>query len=204
MANTSEPLPPIGNPQPADLGVTLNGGEQPIIGFQYVTSPNLGPPAMLVTLAATQYYEFAVAKIFEDRSGLAVTPIQGPPGTPASVTRECAPYGWMTMNWRSTRLESNPQVPSRDLGDPNLVYKGGKIIVMNSGYTADAKQIVTMEGTYEYWLRVPYTETDTISTATSPFLADEVAVTLKPTDFNTAIAGPNLPPAGAPTNPITF
>jgi hypothetical protein len=204
MANTTNPFPPMPPPQPADVGVQFDSTEQPIHGFQYQVSPNVGPPSTLVTLAATRYYEYAITKTVYDWSGLKVTPLQGPIGTPASVTRECAPWGEMALHWLSTRHGSNPLIPSRDLGDPNVIYKNGWVSFPTPGFLADGTPAITIEGCYFYWLRLPYAETDTLVAATNPYLSGEAAATLSAGDYSTLIAGPNVPPAGAPTNKITF
>ena len=206
MANTTEPLPPFPTPQPSDQGVTLNANEQPPTqGFQYNVGPATAPPSFLPVLVAGLHFEYAASKRITFHSGLKCTPICGPIGTPASVTRETAPWGQMIVYWKSSRKNFNPVVPSTDLQDPNCVLEKYYIDVPGPGFMADGTKSIMRVGMYFYWLRVPYGEDDTVLSASYPGTGDELTEnTLVPADFSNLIIGPNQPPIGAPADPITF
>jgi hypothetical protein len=206
MANTTQPLPPFPGAQPGDMNVVLNDpNETAIRGFQYNTGPNPAPPSFVAVLRAGLHYEYAVSKRITYHSGLKCTPVQGPPGTPMSVTRETAPWGQMVVYWKSSRRNGNPVVPSQDLGDANTVFEKGCVDVPGPGFMADGTKAIVRMGVYYYWLRLPYAESDTILAAAYPDTDDELtANTLVAADFSKLVIGPNQPPAGAPTNKITF
>lgn len=175
--------------------------------FGYSTVPGLvAPPTTPVILQSSPYHEYSIVKMVWDHSGLVVSPVQGPIGTPSSVTRECAPWGEMIVRWSSKRVGLTPLIPSRDLGDANAVYMKGWVSFAAPGFFVDGTPCTEIEGCYWYQLRLPYAETDQLLIGAAPY-TNQLS---SDNTFNGAagylstIAGPNLPPAGAPTNKITF
>jgi hypothetical protein len=170
------------------------------------TLPPLPPPPDSVQLHEDEpHQEYWCSKLFYDVSGLTVTPVNGPMGTSASVTREHAPYGYLIVRWGAKRLGLPPTIPSRDLQDPNAVYMRGWVSAAIPGHISEGGQWWSLEGCYGYALRTPYKEGDTLVIGAAPFveeIAAENSVTAAMYDKN--IVGPNQPPAGAPTDLITF
>jgi hypothetical protein len=168
--------------------------------------PALPPPPQSVQLVESDpHHEYWCSKLFYDESGLTVTPVGGPAGTPASVTRSHAPYGYLVVRWGAKRLEVPPTIPSRDMQDPNAVYLRGWVSAAVPGHLGEGSRWWTMEGCCVYALRTPYKEGDVLTVGSMPFVEETVAEnTIPPTVFDLNIIGPNQPPAGAPTDPITF
>ena len=163
------------------------------------------PPDSVQLVEADPHQEYWCSKLFYDVSGLVVTPANGPIGTPASVTRSHAPYGYLVVRWGAKRLGAPPIIPSRDLSDPNAVYQRGWVSAAVPGHISEGGQWWSMEGCYGYALRTPYKEGDVLTIGAMPFVeetANENSITAAVYSRN--IVGPNNPPAGAPTNPITF
>jgi hypothetical protein len=168
--------------------------------------PTLPPPPRAVQLVeASPHHEYWCSKLFYRDEGMSVRPVMGPPGTPASVTRERAPYGYLVVRWGAKRIEVPPTIPSSDLQDPNAVLMSSWVSAAVPGHLGDGSQAWCLAGAYLYALRVPYKEGDTLTLAAMPFVEETVSEnTLTAASYSRNIIGPNTPPVGAPTNPITF
>jgi hypothetical protein len=196
------PTHPGGDPIPT---MPDPGNSPTQANFGYSTVPGLVQPLTTpVILQRDPYHEYSISKVVFDDAGVEVTPVGGPPGTPASVTRRCAPYGWMVIRWSSKRIGGIPLIPSRDLQDPNAVYDHGWKAFAAPGYFVDGTKCISIEGCYFYKLRLPYAETDAIAVGSAPYSSELVAdTTIGGESYLRTILGPNLPPLGAPTDPIT-
>jgi hypothetical protein len=210
VPNPNNPLPPLPTPQPGDQSAQLNNANETAIQqFLYTAGPGAMPlplpPPPTSTLTAGLHFEYAVSKTVAKVSGLVCTPICGPPGTLMSTTRETSPWGKMAIRWRAARNNGAPIIPSEDLGDPNLVFERGWITFAGIGFMADGSDSMVVEGLYIYWTRLSYSETDVILTASYPGVGSTLAGTgIGPDNYSEEILGPNLPPVGAPTDPISF
>jgi len=203
------PFPSPQPPQEFFAGLPQTNTEQlktqTTIGVLPGLPPLPPPPESVQLVEADPHQEYWCSKLFYDESGLRVTPVGGPVGTPASVTREHAPYGYLIVRWGAKRLGAPPTIPSRNLQDPNAVYMRGWVSAAVPGHVGEGTQWWSMEGCYSYALRTPYKEGDVLTIGAAPFV-DETAAenSVPPAVFDLNIVGPNQPPAGAPTNPITF
>jgi hypothetical protein len=206
MPNPNNPLPPFPSPQPGEQLAQLDSANETAIAqFLYTAGPVPMPPPPSNVWRAGQHFSYAVSKTLFHDSGLRCSPVCGPVGTPMSVTRETAPWGKMAVRWRAARNNGPPVIPSVDLGDPNVVLEKSWITFQGQGFMADGTASQVVEGVYLFWLRVPYGEVDTILTAAYPGTNSQLSTTgIGPDSYSAEIIGPNLPPAGAPTNPITF
>lgn len=201
---------PLPGPQPPQefFKHLVNAAPQPPdaqrSGFA-VLSQIPAPPSAILLVESSPYHEYWVSKYFQDVSGLKGSPVCGPVGTPMSVVREVAPYGWLTVHWVAKRLGASPIIPSRNMQDPNLFYLGGMTVGDIPGAISDGSKWNMIGGTYLYGLRIPYQETDVMVLSARPDSRDNVANnTISPANYSLNIIGPNLPPAGAPTSPIAF
>jgi hypothetical protein len=199
---------PLAQPPQEFFKRLMNPGPQSTdaVSSGFAVLPKIPPPSSaLLLVESSPYHEYWVSKQFFDVSGLKGSPVQGPVGTPLSVTREVAPYGWLVVHWEAKRLGASPIIPSRDMQDPNLFYLGGMSVGDIPGTIADGSKWNMIAGCYLYGMRIPYKETDVMVLSARPDSEDIVANnTISPANYALNIIGPNLPPAGAPTSPITF
>ena len=73
------------------------------------------------------------------------------------------------------------------------------------GGLISGEQVWTVEGEYEYIMRLPAAVTDNLPIGSGPYdLTPSVQNSITPQDFSATLHGAVLPPAGAPNTPINF
>jgi hypothetical protein len=188
-----------------DLPAPGQTPDAPDLGYSVL--PNLLVPESPVVVQASPYFQYAVSKIWLKNSGLSLQVVQGLPGTPADVIRTSAPHGHVVLRWISRRRGAKPIIPSEDQGGlcPNEVFLSSQVTAAIPGHLTTGEQCWMVSGVYVYGLRVPYSESDVMVIGAFPY-TDEIAAdnALTPDMYSTDVAGPDLPPAGAPTDPIDF
>jgi hypothetical protein len=194
-----------GDREPPSAGVANPFVNAASPGASVAVVSDLQVPTTPVIIQQSSYEEYSVSKVVYQRTGLAVNPVMGPPGTPGDVVRVEAPAGKMYFRWVSKRRGDLPIIPSSDLQDGNAVLVETWVSAVVPGYLLDGMKCHAVEGLYIYELRAPYKETDAILIGALPYSSEPASANvLPPGNFSKTIIGPNTPPAGAPADKVAF
>jgi hypothetical protein len=137
--------------------------------------------------------------------GLLATPIAGPPGTPAEVTRVHGGLCFKVVEWAAQRLLELPQLPSSDTGSTNEVLLFKQISPAMRNLLPDGTPIWTVAGRYGYVLLVPPSDNDPMLIPAAPFDLGRFQLTvLTPANYTKEMLGPVPSVTGQLSQGVTY
>jgi hypothetical protein len=216
--------PPIAVPLPSPaLGQLDTVGPTPVsdppdIPYADVTSDDVTVPYTPPTPGDNvgQYDHYALTTHFVEDNGVRAVPVCGPAGTPMRPIRVHGGAFYKVVTFTARRFVSLPQLPSSAPANNNEMLISRRVSPATPGDMPDGNKVWTVTGQYVYALRVPPTESDTLTCGVSPLAllggpnrpSNDPPIRdgdLPPSVWNgTLVAPAPVPAAAGPTGFITL
>lgn len=99
---------------------------------------------------------YSIQQSYVRNPGITLSPVAGPPGTPADVIQVCAPYGAKVVSWTACRIGLRPLVPDSAPNIDNHVL-AHEVVTTHEPVTSEDGQtkLFVISGTYVYLNLLP-------------------------------------------------